>query len=44
MPIDQQTIIEQIIKSQMKKIDSQIRNKDNKTKKIQKERLRFNMR
>ena len=44
MSIDQQTIIEQIIKSQKKKIDSQIRNKDNKKKKIQKERLRFNMR
>ena len=44
MSFDQQTIIEQIIKSQKKKIDSQIRNKDNKKKKIQKERLRFNMR
>ena len=38
------TIIEQIIKPQKRKIDSQIRNKDNKKKKIQKERLRFNMR
>ena len=44
MSFDQLTIIEQIIKSQKKKIDSQIRNKDNKKKKIQKERLRFNMR
>ena len=44
MSFDQQTIIEQIIQSQKKKIDSQIRNKDNKKKKIQKQRLRFNMR
>ena len=44
MLFDQQTIIEQIIKPQKKKIDSQIRNKDNQKLKIQKERLRFNMR
>ena len=36
MSFDQLTIIEQIIKPQKKKIDSQIRNKDNKTKKYKK--------
>ena len=36
MSFDQQTIIKQIIKPQKKKIDSQIRNKDNKKKKYKK--------
>ena len=36
MSFDQQTIIKQIIKPQEKKIDSQIRNIDNKTKKYKK--------
>ena len=44
MSIDQLTIIEQIIKPQKKKIDIQIRNKDNTKKKYKNERLRFNMR
>ena len=44
MSFDQLTIIEQIFKSNKKKIDSQIRNKDNTKKKYKNERLRFNMR
>ena len=41
MSFDQLTIIEQIIQSQKKKIDSQIRNKDNKKKKNTKRKIKI---